>query len=197
MPRERDDRPRPSYEGWREGLSVPDEEYEEHGESVVLDQLRMAKLSSRGVRLILGEPGAGKSTLLHEWYVRWMVGLVAPQLGLRVPVLVRVREIRTECWTGLPEEIADYLWKHVGQSTAMAVAKDTVGSQIFGLPLRLFTPVWLLDGLDEARDRSRRTGDFGSASRLCLAKRWQRCRHCGVPAIATKRLVDWARVSHH
>ena len=42
------------------------------------------------------------------------------------------------------------MWKHVGQSTAMAVAKDTVGSQIFGLPLRLFTPVWLLDGLDEA-----------------------------------------------
>ena len=36
------------------------------GERVVLDQLRMAKLSSRGVRLILGEPGAGKSTLLHE-----------------------------------------------------------------------------------------------------------------------------------
>jgi hypothetical protein len=117
----------------------------------VLTQLRTGQLSSHGVLLILGEPGSGKSTLLKEWHARWVDGLVVPRLGLRVPVLVRVREVQPEHLAGTPDTMADRLWEHHGHTAAKAVSKNSLAAAVFDLPLRLFTPVWLLDGLDEAQ----------------------------------------------
>ena len=127
-----------------------EEKFEEYPESVVAAQLRRTASHDRGVTLITGEPGAGKSALLHEWHIRWIESLVVPRLGMRVPVLIRLKEITAKDLAGSPDEIADRLWTQFGQATAVAASKSTAAAKVFTLPLKLFTPVWLLDGFDEA-----------------------------------------------
>ena len=146
------DRSRPSYESWRSSYESwrEIEVQEERAEAEIFNQLRAGTSVTPGVLLILGEPGAGKTTLLEEWHARWIARLTAPRLALRIPVLIRLRDVKTEDLVGSLDEMADRLWTRGGQSATGATVKNTPAEAIFDLPLRLFTPVWLLEGLDEA-----------------------------------------------
>jgi tetratricopeptide (TPR) repeat protein len=148
--RTEDEQPRIDYDEWRESESPSEGDYDELQESSLLDELCSPGPLRHRLRLILGEPGAGKSTLLRKWHERWITKLVTASLGLRIPVLVRLRDLTKVHVAGKPDEIADRLWNEFGQKAAMEAAKETASASIVSRPLRLFSPVWLLDGLDEA-----------------------------------------------
>jgi hypothetical protein len=151
-PRERDEaephlpRPARDADAWRESLSAPPEEVEEHPEAAVLALLRAALPERPWV--ILGEPGAGKTRLLGHWHATWLRDLAAPRLGMAVPVLVRLREVAAATLREPPEDVEDRLWDHA-LKTGKAAAKGCASASVFDRPGRLVTPVWLLDGLDE------------------------------------------------
>jgi hypothetical protein len=159
--RERDEtephQPRPARDedAWRESLSAPPEEVEEHPEAAVLARLRAALPKQPWV--ILGEPGAGKTRLLEHWHATWLRDLGAPRLGMAVPVLVRLREVAAATLPEKPEDVADRLWDHA-LATGQATARGCASASVFDRPGRLVTPVWLLDGLDEV---SGHPGDAG------------------------------------
>ena len=141
---------RDDHDAWRESISLePREDYEEHAEATVFDQLRRGSLPSRGVVLILGEPGAGKTSLLEEWHRRWWSAPGPIRLGLQVPVLIRLKYVIADWQRGASDAIADRLWNELGQSTTQAVVKGAETSRLPTLSQRLWTPIWLLDGLDE------------------------------------------------
>lgn len=133
-------------EAWRESLNAPHEELEELPHNAVLERLRGAEPSRPWV--ILGEPGAGKTRLLAHWREVWLRRLSSPRLGVKVPVLVRLRELGVEAFRGDPNEVADRVWEHA-RAGGIAVARGQAASAIMDLPGRLFAPIWLLDGLDE------------------------------------------------
>jgi hypothetical protein len=142
-----EDRTHTTYEAWRESVSAPLEVGQEFSEHHVFNELFTSTLW--GSRLILGEPGVGKTTLLEEWHSRWIGRLSQPRLGLRVPVLVRLRDVDADDWRK-PDSMADQLWRR-GLNRAQALTKHKPASEIFVLSPRLFAPVWLLDGVDEAQ----------------------------------------------
>src|SRR5262245_40383254 len=87
---------RASPEAWREGVGLAPVDYEEHPAARVLKELRGTAGAGQARRpwFVLGEPGAGKSTLLEAWFDTWVGELLEPRLGMTVPVLVRLRELR-------------------------------------------------------------------------------------------------------
>jgi hypothetical protein len=179
------------YDEWREGIDRS-EAYDEVPEAEVLNRLlaQPAKSLSRRPVLILGEPGAGKSALLAEWHRRCLSRLSAPRLGLPVPVLVRLGEIG---WDGSPppiDHVADDLWRVHGARAALAASRGIPGEanveQVFDLPPRLFTPVWLLDGLDELA-----TGDLASA------ELWETLTTLPGAVVLSCRLAAFERVQRH
>ncbi len=140
---------RPTYEVWREGLSGPEEEVDAHPAEDVLRRL-MHEDPALPPRpwVLLGEPGAGKTSLLEHWHATWLRALERPRLGMRVPVLVRLRDVPRGAFAGDPALVADGLWAK-GLAAAQDKARGTAAAAAFALPGRLVTPVWLLDGLDE------------------------------------------------
>jgi hypothetical protein len=148
-----------SHEAWREGLGLTAVGYEEHPASRVLEELRRAANVGQARRpwFVLGEPGAGKSTLLQHWFDTWAPELPEPHLGLTVPVLVRLRELRPGELEGDPEAIADRLWREHGVTTSAArCAGRPIGEITYRADhVRAFQPVWLLDGLDELEEQPR------------------------------------------
>lgn len=141
--------PRLAYDSWREGLEVGVGVEEEQPEAAVLEQLRAPAAPLRGAWLVLGEPGAGKSRLLAEWHARWLAALGPPGLGARVPILVRLREATEGDLALGGEALADRLAALAWPAVTAAV-KGGGAAALATLPPRLFAPVWLLDGLDEA-----------------------------------------------
>ncbi len=150
--READDRgPRAQldYDAWRESASLA-EEFERHAaEDVLVRHIRVDPALPKRPWLILGEPGAGKTRLMEHWHATWLRQLPQPVLGMRVPVLVRFKDIPRSVLAGDPAAVADALW-----SSGLAVGKSQVkgtasAAAIFGVSPRVFTPIWLLDALDE------------------------------------------------
>jgi hypothetical protein len=135
---------------WRESLSAPPDPVEEVLATTVLDRLMRSEPPSRPW-LILGEPGAGKSRLLEHWHATWLSILAEPMLGLPVPVLVRLRELDAAALKGDPALVADHLWSR-GVAARGDAARGCWAASLGGLPARLFTPIWFLDGLDELGD---------------------------------------------
>jgi hypothetical protein len=150
---------RSTNEGWREGLGLVGTEYEELPAERILDELRRGAAANRARRpwLVLGEPGAGKSTLLEAWFDAWAGQLPGPKLGLPVPVLVRLRELRHGDLDGDPEAIADRLWReHGARAGAARCAGYPAAEAVFHADRgRAVRPVWLFDGLDELDERLR------------------------------------------
>jgi hypothetical protein len=144
---------RRSPEAWREGVGLAAVEYEEHPAARVLEELRRAANAGQARRpwFVLGEPGAGKSTLLERWFDAWASELPEPRLGLTVPVLVRLLELRPGDLDGDPEATADRLWRERGARWGAAwTAGRPTGDSIYRADrCRNFQPVWLLDGLHE------------------------------------------------
>jgi hypothetical protein len=134
------------WKAWHESLSAPQAEMEEVPHAAVLEHLRAGPADRPWV--ILGEPGAGKTHLLAHWHETWLRSLSSPRLGAPVPVLVRLRELGAEAFRGDPSEVADRLWQQA-RATGLAAARGHATSATLDLPGRMFTPVWLLDGLDE------------------------------------------------
>jgi hypothetical protein len=119
----------------------------------VVEDLRRTAAAGQARRpwFILGEPGAGKSTLLEHWFETWVGELPEPRLGLTVPVLVRLRELRPGDLDGDPDAAADRLWREHGAiaGAARSASHQTGESTYRTGHARAFQPVWLLDGLDE------------------------------------------------
>ena len=89
--------------------------------------------------------------LLDQWLTRWVKDPKAPQLGMSVPILVRLRDLPREAASALDmmdaEQLADRLWQ-----TKLAPRPDLAGDLHrfhSGPSGRPWTPIWLLDGLDE------------------------------------------------
>jgi hypothetical protein len=123
-------------------------EYGMHAEADVLRQI--AALSPDQPRrpwFILGDPGSGKTGLLEQWFAAWPGALTQVSLGMRVPVLVPLRDVTTTDISGGREELSDRFWA-LGQG-ARAMLPDAAARIYDPMMRRLFTPVWLLDGLDE------------------------------------------------
>ena len=92
--------------------------------------------------MVTGEPGSGKSWLLQELWNVWARADPAPQLGLAVPVLVRLRDLDPEDVAPRdPGVLADRLW----QCRVWTEGSVFIGRQ----EGRVWYPLWLLDGLDE------------------------------------------------
>ena len=141
--------PRLTYDAWREGLSGSEEEVDVHPAEDVLSRL-MRNDPALPIRpwVILGEPGGGKTWLLEHWHMTWLRALSQLCFGMRVPVLVRLRDVPREALAGDPATVADTLWAR-GLATGKNKAMGIRAAQVFDLPPHIFTPVWLLDGLDE------------------------------------------------
>jgi len=133
---------------WREERNRLEIDIDELPEAQVLEGFRWASSGqSHRFWVILGEPGAGKSKLLDAWFER----LVPPEnelrLGIRIPALVRLREIDSKELSGTPEEVAVHLWQHAIRCSALL---PHTRSDIFKTGRGpFFTPIWLLDGMDE------------------------------------------------
>ena len=141
--------PRLTYETWREGLSGPEEDTDAHPAADVLSRLvRGDPTLPPRPWVILGEPGSGKTSLLEHWHATWLRALPRLCLGMRVPVLVRLHDVPREVLAGDPATVADTLWAK-GVAAGQGAARSTVAAGVFALPARVFTPVWLLDSLDE------------------------------------------------
>ena len=143
------DAPRMTYDAWREGLSGSEKEVDVHPAEDVLSRLiRDDPALPMRPWVVLGEPGAGKTSLLEHWHVTWLRALPQPCLGMRVPMLVRLRDVPREVLAGDPDTVADALWA-MGLAAGKSNARGTRAAQVFDLPSHIFTPFWLLDGLDE------------------------------------------------
>ena len=106
---------------------------------------------ARRLWLLLGEPGIGKSTLLHQWFATWTSELTSPCLGLSVPVLVRLKELKEDAFRGEIDNIADRLWREYYLAIASYTLPESHPARAIYVPERgrAFRPIWLLDGLDE------------------------------------------------
>lgn len=138
-------------EAWAEAVAGPPVEVEERRQAAtLLDGWHSDRGSAAPRRtLILGEPGAGKSALLAHWHERWLAGMPAPGLGVRIPALIRLREAAAgQALLAKGESKADALWQHTADARADALNGHRAAA-IARLDGRCFTPVWLLDGLDE------------------------------------------------
>jgi hypothetical protein len=146
---ERESKPQPkTYDEWRERLGLP-EEFDSHlAEDALSRWMRGDPALLRRPWLILGEPGTGKTSLLEHWHQTWLRMLPRSCLGMKVPVLVRLRDTSRETFAGDPATVADRLWEN-GRAAWQSQAKGTAAEAVFGLFPRIFTPIWLLDGLDE------------------------------------------------
>jgi hypothetical protein len=134
-------------EAWQEGIGLQDCEYEEYQEDRILERVAYSAIGNR-FHLVLGEPGAGKTTLLTEWFKRLGHMLPEPKLGSTVPALVRLRRVPAETW-GITDEdkFADLLWDLARSERALLQSNSVLPySSDLG---RRFTPLWMLDGLDE------------------------------------------------
>jgi hypothetical protein len=140
--------PHPNGFNWREERNRLEIEFEELIESQILENIRWASPSQlRRFWVVLGEPGAGKSKLFDSWFARAVPAQSDVRLGARVPALVRLRELGSEEFDGNIEEVASRLWTHaIRCSAVLPVARQDVYSTHCD---SLFTPIWLLDGLDE------------------------------------------------
>ncbi len=146
---ERDsERPPRTYDEWREWVGRPEEFEPFPAEDILLRLMRGDPALPRRPWLILGEPGAGKTKLLEHWHATWLQALLRPYLGMKVPVLVRLNDVPRGTFKGDPGAVADKLWGR-GLAVGQSQAKGTAAEEVFGLNPHVFTPVWLLDGLDE------------------------------------------------
>lgn len=140
---------RQDYEVWCEGIQRLEVKYEEVPADSILQTLHQSPPSHR-FWLVLGEPGAGKTRLLEHWFSQWAEQLNALQLGMKVPVLFRLRELEAEDLKLEPKFLADRLWER-GIEEAVSLLGDQAGMVYRVTRRRLFQPIWLLDGLDEVR----------------------------------------------
>lgn len=163
-----------AHEAWREGARGPRKEIESTPEESVRQAL--LRPAAPGYVLITGEPGAGKSTLLEEWLSRWAGECHSPQLGMPVPVLVRFRSLNAQAVAlrASPTEtdLAHMVWQaRLRPEPELAARLEP----FHGRDARLWSPVWLLDGLDEAvpelrdEDFLRRLANL--PGRVCLSCR--------------------------
>jgi hypothetical protein len=137
-----------TYDDWREWVG-PQEEFEPFpAEDILLRLTQGDPALPRRPWLILGEPGAGKTRLLEHWHATWVQALLRPYLGMKVPVLVRLRDVPRDAFKGDPSAVADTLWDR-GLAVGWSQARGTAAEAVFALHSHVFTPVWLLDGLDE------------------------------------------------
>ena len=142
------------YEAWRESFAVEPQSWQERSETAAFAELRRG---GAGPQVILGEPGAGKTRLLEEWASRWWTdGCSSVAFGMRLAVLIPLRLVAVSNGMVTPYRsgddgegaLADGLWRLAGSPAGSPI------SGRFALPqrrgqARLFSPVWLLDGLDE------------------------------------------------
>lgn len=172
-PRDDERRRPPELDAWREGVRSSRQEVERiPEEGIFRDLMRSA---GPGYTLVTGEPGAGKSTLLEQWRRRWAQEAPAPRLGLVLPVLVRFRSLNRYAAdllnTRSDPELAQALWAEHLRPDADTPALNNY----YQLDPRLWTPLWLLDGLDEAaaelrtEEFLRRLGNL--PGRVCLSCR--------------------------
>jgi hypothetical protein len=138
--------PRPAYDAWREGVHRLEHQYEEHPEGRVLQAVRQATQTQSRLWIILGEPGAGKSALLEQWFTCWAAELAAPRLGMAVPVLVHLGDLKDEDAELESEQLAKRLWQLGRDSRALLQGMATGVYRDWG---EWCHPVWFLDGLDE------------------------------------------------
>ena len=131
--------PRLTYDAWREGLSGSEEEVNVHPAEDVLSRL-MRDDPALPMRpwVVLGEPGAGKTSLLEHWHVTWLRALPQPCLGMRVSILVRLRDVQREVLAGDPATVADTLWEK-GLAAGKSKAMGTRAAQVFDLPVHIFS----------------------------------------------------------
>ena len=143
------ERPPRTYDEWREWMGRPEEFEPFPAEDILLRLMWGDPALPRRPWLILGEPGAGKTSLLEHWHATWLQARLRPYLGMKVPVLVRLRDVPRDAFKGDPGgAVADTLWDR-GLAVGRSQAKGTAAEAVFGLRPHVFTPVWLLDGLDE------------------------------------------------
>jgi hypothetical protein len=149
---------RSGSDSWHEGVEKPpfDAVHDlEIPEVRILDELRTQAAAMRsGYWVVLGEPGAGKSTLFVRWFHRWGGELRATPVlapGQPVPVLVRLREFTNTNRDISVESLADQLWS-IGKEEAVQLGQRIQDNVYRHSGWRRYSPVWLLDGLDELRD---------------------------------------------
>ena len=141
------ERPPRTYDEWRELMGRP-EEFEPCPAEDSLSRLMSHDPALPRPWLILGEPGSGKTSLLEHWHATWLQAIPRPYLGMKIPVLVRLRDVPHDLWKGGPGTFADALWDR-GLAVGRSKARGTAAEAVLGLHRQVFTPVWLLDGLDE------------------------------------------------
>ncbi|QCO03335.1 NACHT domain-containing protein [Azospirillum argentinense] len=133
------------YEAWRESFAIEPTSWTERSEAEAFTE---RKRGGGYFHVIVGEPGAGKTRLLEEWFRRWWTGEAGSlSFGMRVPVLVRLRQLESADARLNPDQLADQLWD-LAQADARLLTPN-VAHLYRPERARLFRPVWLLDGLDE------------------------------------------------
>ncbi len=142
------ERPPRTYDEWREWIGRPEEFEPFPAEDILMRLMRGDPALPPPPWLILGEPGAGKTSLLEHWHATWLQALLRPYLGMKVPVLVRLGDVPRDAFKGDPGIVADALWDG-GLAVGRSQAKGTAAEAVFGFRPHVFSPFWLLDGLDE------------------------------------------------
>jgi hypothetical protein len=146
-----------AYEVWREGTERSLTDYEESPESQVLKAFCHSAPAQR-LTFILGEPGAGKTTLFLDWFLRLArEAAIEVRLGSKLPVLVRLRSVSKDTWNIEDDDKrADALWEHARKERTIFSREDGYSlERLYGVDAsqaRVFSPIWLFDGLDEVPD---------------------------------------------
>jgi hypothetical protein len=122
-----------------------------HAEAQVFNRfLQAAYRDPSRLWVVLGEAGAGKSWLMEDWFRRWVAGSGSARLGIALPVLVRLRNIKRADLALSREALADRLWElGLRERALLGVPGETAYRSE---RKRFFRAAWLLDGLDEIPD---------------------------------------------
>jgi hypothetical protein len=135
------------HDVWRESVRQHGVEYVDKREDQVLQDILAEVVVPGGSRLwvIQGEPGSGKSTLLRRWADQLASGHGGGLSdGLLLPVLVPFR--------AFSEDAAKLTGSHLAESLWACASRDVDRfPQLYAERRRFrFTPLWMLDGWDEA-----------------------------------------------
>jgi hypothetical protein len=140
-----EDEVRPCLDGEGEHPTL---EYRMHAEADVLQELCSLRAGQQQRPwFILGDPGSGKSELLNHWFTLWAGKFETLRLGTLLPVLVQLRDVKSDDLSGSGEALGDRFWSLGLRSRAVLPPEASKAYE--AAFRRLFWPVWLLDGLDE------------------------------------------------